>query len=84
MLNLLWHRPTWHGWIAAVEVDDFPALHSFAAGLKRDHTTVLNGLSMRYSSGAVEGAVGRLKSIKRTMYGRAKFDLLHKKALCRI
>ncbi|WP_052395511.1 ISL3 family transposase [Kutzneria sp. 744] len=41
-------------WIAAVENDDFPELHSFAAGLKRDHAAVLNGLTMRHGSGAVE------------------------------
>ena len=71
-------------WIAAVEADDFSELHSFTAGLKRDHAAVLNGLTLRHSSGAAEGAVGRLKSIKRTMFGRAKFDLLRKKVLCRI
>jgi transposase InsO family protein len=29
-------------------------------------------------------SVSRLKSIKRSMYGRAKFDLLRKKVLCRV
>jgi transposase len=71
-------------WIAAVEADDFPQLHSFTAGLTRDYAAVVNGLTMEHNSGAVEGAVSRLKSIKRSMYGRAKFDLLRKKVLCRV
>lgn len=71
-------------WIAAVEADDFPQLHSFTAGLVRDRAAVVNGLTMEPNSGAVEGAVSRLKSIKRSMYGRAKFDLLRKKVLSRV
>jgi hypothetical protein len=36
------------------------------------------GLTLPYSSGAVEGAVNRIKMIKRKMFGRARFDLLRK------
>jgi transposase len=47
-----------HGaWIAAVEADDQPDLHSFATGLKQDHAAVLNGLALPHSSAAVEGNV---------------------------
>jgi transposase len=42
---------------------------------------VLNGLTLHYSSGPVEGTVNRIKMIKRQMYGRAKFDLLRKRIL---
>jgi transposase len=42
---------------------------------------VVNGLSLPYSSGAVEGAVNRIKMLKRKMYGRAGFDLLRKQVL---
>jgi transposase len=70
-------------WITAVETDDQPDLHSFARGLKRDHDAVLNGLTMPWSSGAVEGNVNRLKMIKRQMYGRATFGLLRKRVLLR-
>jgi transposase len=79
-----WHGERLDAWIAAVEADDFPHLHSFTAGLKRDHAAVVNGLTMEHNSGAVEGSVSRLKSIKRSMFGRAKFDLLRKKVLCRV
>jgi transposase len=64
------------GWIAAVEADDLPGLHSFATGVRRDYQAVVNGLTLPYSSGAVEGNVNRIKMLKRQMYGRASFDLL--------
>jgi hypothetical protein len=69
-------------WIAAVRTDDLPHLHTFAAGLERDHAAVLNGLTLPYSSGPVEGNVCRVKAIKRSRYGRAKLDLLRKIILC--
>jgi transposase len=68
-------------WIAAVEADDQPDLRSFTAGLRRDHDAVVNGLTMPYSSGVVEGHVNRIKMIKRQMYGRANLDLLRKRIL---
>jgi transposase len=68
-------------WIAAVTADDQPDLHSFAAGLDRDHDAVLNGLTLPHSSGLVEGHVNRIKMLKRQMYGRAKLDLLRKRVL---
>jgi hypothetical protein len=39
------------------------------------------GLTMIWSSGPVEGAVNRIKTIKRSMYGRASFDLLRRRIL---
>jgi transposase len=69
------------GWIAAVGADDLPGLHSFATGLRRDHAAVVNGLTLPFSSGAVEGNVNRIKMLKRQMYGRAMFDLLRKRVL---
>jgi transposase len=68
-------------WIAKVEADQLPDLHSFTAGLKRDLDAVVNGLTLPYSSGAVEGAVNRIKMLKRQMYGRASFDLLRKRVV---
>lgn len=61
--------------------DDQPDLHSFIAGLRRDHDAVLNGLTLPYSSGVIEGHVNRIKMIKRQMYGRANLDLLRKRVL---
>ena len=47
-------------WITAVEADDQPDLHSFARGLRQDHAAVLNGLTLPWNSGIVEGNVNRL------------------------
>jgi transposase len=70
-----------HSWLAAVEADDQPALNSFAAGIRRDQDAVTAGLTLPYSSGAVEGNVNRIKMLKRQMYGRAGFALLRKRVI---
>jgi transposase len=68
-------------WITAAEADDQPDLHSFVRGIKRDYDAVLNGLTMPWSSGVVEGNVNRVKMLKRQTYGRAAFPLLRKRVL---
>jgi transposase len=65
----------------SVEADDVPALHSFLTGIKRDQDAVVAGLTLPWSSGAVEGAVTRIKLLKRIGYGRAKLALLRKRVL---
>jgi transposase len=69
------------GWLAAVEADDQPALHSFANGIRRDQQAVTAGLTLPYSSAAVEGTVTKIKMLKRQMYGRASLDLLRKRVI---
>ena len=56
-------------------------LQAFVSGVERDRDAVLAALCFRYSTSQVEGQVQRLKAMKRSMYGRAKFDLLRKHAL---
>jgi len=68
-------------WLAAVEKDDIPQLHTFARGIRQDYTAVRNGLTLPHNSGTCEGAVNKLKTIKRQMYGRASFSLLRKRIL---
>ena len=68
-------------WIAAVERDDLPSLHSFTRGIRHDQPAVVNGLTLAHSSGAVEGNVCRVKALKRQMFGRANLDLLRKRIL---
>ena len=68
-------------WMSRVEDDDLPHLHRFVRGLHTDLTAVINGLTLSHGSGAVEGAVNRIKMIKGRMYGRAKFDLLRARIL---
>jgi len=71
-------------WTDAVQADDLPALHSFVAGLRRDQDAVVAGLTLRWSSGPVEGHVNRLKMLKRQMFGRANLDLLRRRVLATI
>jgi transposase len=68
-------------WMRRVQDDDLPALHSFVIGVKRDHDAVVNGLTMSWNSGPVEGAVTRIKLLKRMGYGRANLDLLRSRVL---
>ncbi|MFI6369161.1 transposase [Nocardia sp. NPDC050630] len=56
-------------------------LTSFADGLLKDYDAVRNGLTLEWSSGAVEGNVNRVKMLKRQMFGRANFDLLRRRVL---
>ncbi|WSZ45594.1 transposase (plasmid) [Streptomyces sp. NBC_00868] len=51
-------------------------VQGFAAFLQNDWAAVVNGLTLNWSSGAVEGQVTRIKLIKRRSYGRASFGLL--------
>ena len=66
------------GWLAAARET---ALARFADGLVRDLAAIRTALSLPWSTGPVEGQISRLKTIKRTMCGRAKFDLLRHRVL---
>jgi transposase len=68
-------------WITAARNSGLVPLVGFARGLTDDYEAVRNGLTLPYSSGAVEGNVNRIKVLKRQMYGRANFDLLRKRVL---
>ena len=64
-------------WIAAVRADDLSHLHTFANGLEGDYAAALAGLTLPYSSGAVEGKVGKIKFLKRLMFGLWGVRSLH-------
>jgi transposase len=57
------------------------AFRRFANGLRDDYQAVKAGLSLRWSTGPVEGQINRLKMLKRQMYGRANIDLLRQRVL---
>lgn len=82
MTTLTGTKDNLEAWMKAVDADDLPALHSFARGIRRDQDAVVNGLTLTHSSGAVEGNICRVKTLKRSRYGRANFDLLRKLVLC--
>jgi transposase len=79
---MLCHRRGEHleAWAAQAETSPVSELRGFAKGLHKDWAAVTAGLTVSYSSGAVEGHVNRIKMIKRQMYGRANPDLLRKRA----
>ena len=67
--------PAWH------LLASHSPLASFAKHLSRDEAAVCAALEYHWSNGPVEGNVHRLKLIKRSMYGRASFDLLRARVL---
>lgn len=64
-----------------LDIAEHGELRSLATGLRRDKDAVLAAILFRWSNGQVEGHVNRLKLIKRTMYGRAGFQLLRRRVL---
>ena len=68
-------------WLGKVEACHLQAFQSFVNGVQQDKEAVFAGLTLPWSNGPVEGQVNRLKLIKRSMYGRAKFDLLKRRVL---
>ncbi|MGW6755000.1 transposase [Streptomyces sp. NPDC055817] len=76
--DLLQHRCShqWLEWVREAERDAPAPIHSFAQGLCLDLEAVIAGPTLPWSSGIVEGHVNRIKTVKRTTYGRASFQLL--------
>ncbi len=68
-------------WLKKVDTCAVAELQTFAAGIQRDKAAVQAGLTLPYSNGLLEGHVNRLKLIKRSMYGRANFDVLRLRVL---
>jgi len=68
-------------WIADAIAADIPDLRRFALGLLPDKKAIQAGLTEEWSNGQTEGHINRLKTLKRQMYGRAKFDLLRQRLL---
>jgi transposase len=68
-------------WMTKATASGLRELKSFVTGLRRDQDAVTAGLTLRWSSGTVEGHVNRIKMLKRQMYGRANPDLLRLRVL---
>jgi transposase len=68
-------------WLTEADATDLPELKSFVVGVRSDLLAVTAGLTLPFSSGAVEGQVNRIKMLKRQMFGRAGVDLLRKRVL---
>ncbi|MFJ3799955.1 transposase [Streptomyces sp. NPDC090088] len=71
-------------WIDRARAAQLPGITGFASGLTADLEAVVAGLTLPWSSGSIEGAVTRIKKIKRQLYGRAGFGLLRKVILLQL
>ena len=68
-------------WLSDARACGVRAIETFAAGLEQDGAAVRAALTEPWSNGQAEGQITRLKLIKRTMYGRAGFDLFRRRPL---
>jgi transposase len=68
-------------WLTRATTRGVPELDRFARGLEEDRAAIEAGLSLPWSNGQAEGQVNKLKLLKRSMYGRANFDLLRLRLL---
>jgi transposase len=68
-------------WLRLAEESGVQDVVGFAGGVQRDRAAIDAMLTTAWSNGQTEGQVNRLKTIKRMMYGRAKFDLLRQRVL---
>lgn len=68
-------------WMQAAFHSTIPELRSFVNKLCQDQAAVQAGLTLKWKNGMVEGYMNRIKFLKRSMYGRANFDLLRLRVL---
>ena len=68
-------------WTAEAEESEVAELKAFVVKLRQDMEAIVAAMVMPYSQGQTEGRVNKLKLIKRSMYGRGKFDLLRQRVL---
>jgi len=68
-------------WIDTILASGFSAMQSLGKGIALDISAVLNSIRFTKNNAFLEGNVNRLKMIKRTMFGRAKYPLLRAKVL---
>jgi transposase len=68
-------------WLARAVASGVAPLRRFALGLRADDDAVRASLRLPWSNGPVEGQINRLKVLKRSMFGRAKMDLLSRRFL---
>ncbi len=70
-----------YAWLRRADESGIKEIQAIAQGLWRDRDAVEAAVATSWSNGPVEGQVNRLKTTKRAMYGRAKFDLLRQRML---
>ena len=68
-------------WTGRAKVSGIAELRTFAVKLLQDTDAVVAAMTLPYSQGQTEGRINKLKLVKRSMYGRGKFDLLRQRVL---
>jgi transposase len=68
-------------WTERAKTSGVPELKAFAVKLLQDKDAVVAAMVLPYSQGQTEGRINKLKLVKRSMYGRGKFDLLRQRML---
>lgn len=68
-------------WIEKYENSQLSCFQTLARSLRLDIEAVRNAVIHKWSNGLIEGLNNKLKEIKRTMYGRASFQLLEIKLI---
>ncbi len=68
-------------WLTQAATCSLAPFRHFAKRLWVDYDAVKAGVTVAWSNGPVEGHINRLKMIKRSMFGRAKLDLLSQRFL---
>jgi transposase len=64
-------------WLDDADRSRLYGIRRFARTLRQDLAAVRNAISEAWSNGQTEGQINRLKTLKRSMYGRAGAALLH-------
>jgi transposase len=80
-LNQLFRRESNESLSDVLADADETLLSGFAESLRNDYEAVSAALALPWTTSPIEGQVNRLKTIKRTMYGRANIDLLRHRVL---
>jgi len=68
-------------WLEDAAASELSPFVSLAHGIDLDRAAVVNGLTLPWSTGPVEGTVTRVKLLKRQGYGRASTRLLRRRII---
>jgi transposase len=68
-------------WAERAKGSGIAELKGFVVKLVQDMEAVVAAMVLPYSQGQTEGRINKLKLVKRSMYGRGKFDLLRRRVL---
>lgn len=71
-------------WLTQAEGCNLPEFKKMAKGIRLDYAAVKAAFTSEWSNGQVEAQVNCLKLQKRIVFGRANFDLLRLRVLCRV